>query len=679
MATDVYITIKASGGDYSGILDLNANYPDKDLVSNDQMVWVECDDFEDALAGAVQFNAWTTDATRHIHFYAKTKHGSTGRLTTTSYRITAVGSNSIQLLGLGTNGKIVFEGIQFKTTTGNMVALPSTNAAKTVLLDRCVIEAAAGYGFYQNDDNAACTLTNCYVFGTTAAVRNDAATTLYLYHCTVISETQNAFAQNGGASAVLFARNCYFHGPSDCLAIFSGNTNLTSVATSNADGDIPSIAYSTVNFSGVTLDSEDLRLTSGTALRAAGVSVLDNDWPATCLLDIDCGARPVLGDVGADQYDSSGTLPSPAGEGVDWTAMTETTVTIKATGGDYSGWTDFNSNYPSKDLVAQNVLLFVACDNFEDDVGVFAAVSGWNTSARAYIHAYATTKHNSTGRITTDAYRIKGTNSTGMLLVTDAGDGDGKLVFEGVQFRNPSGHCINILSNNDTETLQLDRCVVDSAGGQGVTIADGSLIATNSFILATTAGYKESTSTGALFYQCTVIGTTTYGIDHGAEPLTVRNSYVHGNTDCLVGAGTETLEKAATSNADGDIPSIAYSTTNFQDVTGDAEDLHLKAGTALLAQGTDLSGEDWPVSCPIDIDCGTRAWPSSVGADEYLATGDLPAAPGGTAPGGPAYVAPPYISPDNTFRDDFPYLKATEYYEVAPPPADIYEWLGGAQ
>jgi hypothetical protein len=323
MATDVTVTIKSAGGDYSGILDFLTNYPTRDLVTADTRVLIECDNFEDALAAtAADFDsggAWTTDDTRYLHFYPAQKHGSTGRVTTSAYRITGTAANMVQLGDLGSGGKIVFEGIQFKNTaTGRAVSDTANIAvatAKEVYLDRCVIEAAGNYGVYNNDDKANWTLTNCFVIGTTAAVRHDANANMTIMHCTLYAETGNGYAQNS-ASADALLYNTYIHGVTDCINIFSGTNSVkTKVATSNTDGDIQNVAFSVANFTNVTLDSEDLHLVVGaTDLIGTGTDLSANSWPKDCALDIDCGTRAAAApDVGADEYGETGSLPSPGG------------------------------------------------------------------------------------------------------------------------------------------------------------------------------------------------------------------------------------------------------------------------------------------------------------------------------------------------------------------------------
>lgn len=373
---------------------------------------------------------------------------------------------------------------------------------------------------------------------------------------------------------------------------------------------------------------------------------------------------------------------------------TDVTVTIKSSGGDYTGLQDFQNNYPDKDLVTQDIRLFVECDNLEESLGSGKVlIDGWTTDLTRYIHVYANTQHDSTFRVTTNAYRLTNTGTTGALdikSITTAAFGDPcKIIFEGIQVTCTSGagSAAAVLCHNlflSVTHVYFVRCVIDGAAyGIWTDCFQGSIHLMSCWVWGQSRPCYVEDGDDFNIYHCTCAGGAyAVGVNNVNVTVNVTNSYLYGGTSSIqVWAGTLNVLTTATNDADGDIPNVAYDATNFVDVTLQSEDLHILVGaTDLIGAGTDLSANDWPLNCPHDIDSGdtTTASPD-VGADEYDSTGTL-LGPGGVRAPLP-YEPPIYNSPDNTFRDDFPYLKpksTEDYYAGGPPPPDVMDWVGGA-
>lgn len=94
-------------------------------------------------------------------------------------------------------------------------------------------------------------------------------------------------------------------------------------------------------------------------------------------------------------------------------------------------------------------------------------------------------------------------------------------------------------------------------------------------------------STSYIINNTIIGGTGSNGVDvaTGATAY-VENNYIRAGGGTLVSSGTLNVVTNATSDSQGDIPNVTYSTTNFNNVTTNNENLSLKTGSVLIGAGT---------------------------------------------------------------------------------------------
>jgi hypothetical protein len=106
--------------------------------------------------------------------------------------------------------------------------------------------------------------------------------------------------------------------------------------------------------------------------------------------------------------------------------------------------------------------------------------------------------------------------------------------------------------------------------------------------------------------------------------MDTKNGYGedNGSTNGVYSTAVQTnLVTCASSDTTGSsgLQNIAFSTTNFENVTSGSEDFHIKSGSSLNGGGTDISGDtNW-----LSTDYDGENWDStpSIGAYEYIAAG----------------------------------------------------------
>lgn len=251
---------------------------------------------------------WTTDATHYIHMRAASGQGHEGIFNTNKaylvggdFGVVDVGVEYVKVgPGLCLRGKIP---IQVYTNGANLV------------LDSCIIQCLYYSNSYGIIDLRASTIgthmvKNCVLEKTNnanycpaiASVTSSSQT--YVYNCTIVNSLH---ASDSGidvsTGATVTSQNNYFHAPSGRTYVGVGTINKGSTdATSNADAvtaGLRSIAYSTANFTNVTLNSEDLHLAGASALKMKGTDLSS----LGVTTDYEGGARRsgYLWDIGADQ------------------------------------------------------------------------------------------------------------------------------------------------------------------------------------------------------------------------------------------------------------------------------------------------------------------------------------------------------------------------------------------
>jgi hypothetical protein len=197
---------------------------------------------------------------------------------------------SLQVLGIGLTG-----------AAASMV--PGGTLAS--LVDGCVAfdqttDTAFGDGGVTPVVYTNCLAVNCGTTGVAAfnAANNFGVPNVKWVNCTAIAGPANGFNRSAGTASAI---NCYSGG--NAGADFSGTITLTNCQHSSATsftGATPNIAYSTANFTNVTIGSESALLPSSSALIGAGVGPTINASVPT--IDFQGTARGgSTTDVGFDQ------------------------------------------------------------------------------------------------------------------------------------------------------------------------------------------------------------------------------------------------------------------------------------------------------------------------------------------------------------------------------------------
>lgn len=344
MATTVFKTVKASGGDYTSLANLEA--ANANLVSLDQVWIVTCDNLEET--ANVQFNGWTTDSTRYLHVRAADAHASTGRVTTSSFRL-VVNGTCLTVTGIGAGGLMIFEGLQFKSTSGagRCVSCPNNGGiTATVRFIGCVMEGA-GEGFHA-DGGAANTndsqWINCVAICAAACVVREYRD-ISLYSSTFITTGAGAHACNFGANdgRTKTVKSTYAKpgaGGNAYNSVYTGTAAASSDATGSS-APYRSIAYNTTNFTNVTATTEDLRLPSGSALLAIGADRSAEAAPFNYTTDIRGFPRELVSDDNGAYERALAPVAAFSGTPLEGVEPLEVVFTDASTNGPTSWLWDF--------------------------------------------------------------------------------------------------------------------------------------------------------------------------------------------------------------------------------------------------------------------------------------------------------------------------------------------------
>jgi len=317
-------------------------------------------------------------------------------------------------------------------------------------------------------------------------------------------------------------------------------------------------------------------------------------------------------------------------------------------------------NLTSGDLVTPNYQLNWTCykDAVMDD-GYFA-IDGYTTGVDNYIRVYTPVDSSEVGA----SQRHNGTAGTGFVLQSTCSSGcnhnfqinEEYVRVEGIEI---DGSAVNFLmyaaiytkDQSGSSDIRIDKVIVhdltkpssgsSSSENYGIYISDGSARVSNSIVYnitnenadagTTATGIRHGSSGTGYYYNNTVYnvvnsGNSTdavYGFYKNGGTVTAANNYVGGvsggsSADDFSGTFTANYnisedltsdDNGGTGNLTGQAP-----TDQFVSITAGSEDLHLKAGSACLDVGDDLSG-----TFTDDVDGETRPTGANtwdVGADE---------------------------------------------------------------
>jgi len=320
--------------------------------------------------------------------------------------------------------------------------------------------------------------------------------------------------------------------------------------------------------------------------------------------------------------------------------VADRTVTVKPSGGDYTtlaaaiaAEVAANADLTSDNGSGSAGILNVEIDGDWSGGADTAAVSiaGFTVSADYYVHIYTTAAARHNGKWDTGAYRLV-TATSCLVCSVDY------TRIEGLQFDISSSTASSYSNCNLTTAIgsRISNCIAKWSGttsstGHCFDIDGGATAATPCLIwncIAYDAPDYGFQLTGAendsiYVYNCTAIGCvrgyyTSYG------DTIAKNCVGFGNSDvAFYGTYDGTSTKNAYDNgSDPGSAGVDISAEVGTDLFADynADDFHLKSGSALIGAGADDPGSGL-YSDDIDGDSRVSTW--DIGADEYVAAGGI--------------------------------------------------------
>lgn len=302
--------------------------------------------------------------------------------------------------------------------------------------------------------------------------------------------------------------------------------------------------------------------------------------------------------------------------------MTDTTKTVKSSGGDYSTVSAWEAGQQKS--ITSGDREIADCYNFLDTTEV--TIDGWTVSSGAEMIIRAATGqgHN-------------GTAGTGYRLVT-SGAGDTLTINEDrvtldrleVRYTGSGGTSGALKTANLLVSAVAKNCLFERTGNAWFAVwtnfngqHSSNMTFVNCQIMGGASGIAFDYGTIYL-YNCTIIAKTGNALFNGNNPsVLIKNCYMYApsaiRSDNGTGDPTYTTCRHSTSESiTGSTGSTAYNTTNFTNVTSGSEDLKLPSGSALIDAGTDLSG-DANYAFSTDFQGTTRSGTWDVGFHEYVA------------------------------------------------------------
>lgn len=314
MATQILVTVKPSGGDYTSLAAaISANA--QNLVTNDKYLDIEIDgDWSGGPdTSVVNITGYTTDATHYINIYTTATARHAGVYNTSKYRLEA--SNDVSgsiVLGSGA-GHVYLTGLQIKNTyTSNAfdeshgIRVFNDDLSSYFLeIESCLIYAPqnALRALY----DTVITIRNSVLISTGASGHNSGSAVKTWGHTTIA----NCVLANTSASATAATvesgfytcniYNCYSYNAGSG-ASYGTNLSLTTCASDDATGTsgLTGVAYSTSSgafFTAITAGSENFTLKSGSALIGTGT-----DLSGSFTTDIIGATRGTPWDLGVFAY-----------------------------------------------------------------------------------------------------------------------------------------------------------------------------------------------------------------------------------------------------------------------------------------------------------------------------------------------------------------------------------------
>ncbi|MDQ1284238.1 MAG: hypothetical protein QG620_586 [Patescibacteria group bacterium] len=289
----------------------------QDLVTDNFIMNVPCYAAATVDDAAVIIDGWTTGAGNYIKVYtpvgtdevgASQRHQ--GKWDTAKYQLTkpAWGGDNLII----SDDYVRVDGLQISNGGGNM-PFSLTNiidGASDIKISNSIIKGAGGASNLQINAGEVVNIWNCIIYGTSTYGANDwiqvnnSGNTVNISNCTIVGNS-NRYGVSVYAGTVN-AKNVYSGGNGTADYYNSGATlNLTTSASSDLSGNegLRSIAFSTANFIDIATGSEDLHLSTNSALKDTGTNLCPDTYlPVTTDIDGDqrvCETGKF--DIGADE------------------------------------------------------------------------------------------------------------------------------------------------------------------------------------------------------------------------------------------------------------------------------------------------------------------------------------------------------------------------------------------
>jgi hypothetical protein len=256
MPTEVIVTVKASGGDYTTLIAAEAGQQG-DLVSQDKKVTIKF--FRTNYNSRVVIDGSTTDATRYMEFVADESVRHVGVYDTAKAGLVSGSyTNLIEIL----DNYVVIDGFLISNTYdgGDGIVLSGVTG---VQIKNCIVKLGNNFNdgsciHIYNSPNTS--VYNCVLYNSKAQGLYSSGTSTTIVSNSVSVNNGTGFVRPTGSST-LTLKNCYAGG--NTTAPYSGTITLISCAHNTAtviSGSTASIAWSTANFVNVTTATLDVHL-----------------------------------------------------------------------------------------------------------------------------------------------------------------------------------------------------------------------------------------------------------------------------------------------------------------------------------------------------------------------------------------------------------------------------------
>jgi hypothetical protein len=263
----------------------------------------------------------------------------------------------------------------------------------------------------------------------------------------------------------------------------------------------------------------------------------------------------------------------------------------------------------AQDLVVSGQYWEVTCAAFAD--GSQCTWDGWNTSEECYLKIKGSVKTKPFVNETDKYYFIGNANAPRSMVCTTVG-ASGLIIFENLQFFIARAAAVITWSGTSASKWVFRNCFIEHAdinnlANIGVSLNDANSTATITFEGCVIKSIRDNVYTVianaplSTWKNCTICpyfaAGTRYGMNNYSKANTLINCYIGASYMSINNTSNINMTKVATFDDKGSeeaLQNVVLTTDNFNNVTwGDDLDLTPKAGTALDAAGTDISGEDY--------------------------------------------------------------------------------------